>query len=390
MELSPPRLPAAVPARDLRIDLLKGVALAMILVDHLDDLAGVRGLSRWTLRALGPSDAADLFMLLSGLVVGRSCAARIDRLGWLAAQWRVMRQTLVLYLSLMSTSVVMMALFALTGTSAERFLRSPGPMAESWSDQVIGQLTLQRIPYVMHILAVYIVLLPFAPTLVALLRRNLVGGLLPMAALYLWVQCAAWRPDEVVALPAPRWYFNPWAWQFLFALGLLAGSGWSRRADAPLFSRTTAARRWLGVLCCSAVMIGGWLLRPDVTSGVEPLLDARWSRPALTLLVDKRIAGPLRMVHAVATASLAVLVLPPRWSRDLPVALCPVAACGRFSLRCYLGGVLLTCGAWIAIQSVGNDLWTVVCLEIDALVLLAMAATLWSRRANPSQARLQA
>src|SRR6201986_4921331 len=61
----PPAKPAARPAageRELRLDLFRGLALWLIFVDHVSpDL-----LSWFTIRSYGFSDAAELFLFISG------------------------------------------------------------------------------------------------------------------------------------------------------------------------------------------------------------------------------------------------------------------------------------------------------------------------------------
>src|SRR5260370_33073764 len=53
---------AAVSKRDPRVDFLRGIALAMIFIDHIPgDI-----LNNWTLRNLGFCDAAEIFVLLAG------------------------------------------------------------------------------------------------------------------------------------------------------------------------------------------------------------------------------------------------------------------------------------------------------------------------------------
>jgi hypothetical protein len=54
---------AIVSKRDPRIDVLRGIALLMIFVDHIPD----NTLSLVTLRNFGFSDAAEVFVLLAGM-----------------------------------------------------------------------------------------------------------------------------------------------------------------------------------------------------------------------------------------------------------------------------------------------------------------------------------
>jgi hypothetical protein len=52
--------------RDLRIDFFRGIALYMIVVDHIPN----DPLNRFTYSRLGLSDAAEIFVFLSGISCG--------------------------------------------------------------------------------------------------------------------------------------------------------------------------------------------------------------------------------------------------------------------------------------------------------------------------------
>lgn len=56
--------------RDLRIDFFRGLALMMVLIDHVESKLGVSLLSRFTLKSIGYCDAAEVFVFLSGYLYG--------------------------------------------------------------------------------------------------------------------------------------------------------------------------------------------------------------------------------------------------------------------------------------------------------------------------------
>jgi hypothetical protein len=68
--------PTASPARDLRLDFFRGVALICIFIDHIPE----NYLNYFTLSAVGFSDAAEVFIFISGytaaLVYGRAMTQR--------------------------------------------------------------------------------------------------------------------------------------------------------------------------------------------------------------------------------------------------------------------------------------------------------------------------
>src|SRR5262245_36675705 len=71
-------LECAGSGRDLRIDFFRGLALCMILVDHVVG----DPLSRLTIRNLGFSDTAEAFIFLSGVSCGIAYSSVLVRRGW--------------------------------------------------------------------------------------------------------------------------------------------------------------------------------------------------------------------------------------------------------------------------------------------------------------------
>ena len=84
-----------LPARDLRLDLLRGIGQWMVFLDHVPyDVVG------WfTIRNYGFSDATEFFVFISGYCAGYiyGPVIRIDQF-WSAAK-RLLRRTFQLYLA---------------------------------------------------------------------------------------------------------------------------------------------------------------------------------------------------------------------------------------------------------------------------------------------------
>src|SRR6266851_4799077 len=94
--------------RDLRLDLFRGLANWAIFLDHIPHEV----LSSITTRNYGFSDAADLFVFISGytaaLVFGR---VMIER-GYLAAAARLIKRALELYAAHVAVAAVYIAVIA--------------------------------------------------------------------------------------------------------------------------------------------------------------------------------------------------------------------------------------------------------------------------------------
>src|SRR5262245_36070474 len=79
--------------RDLRIDFCRGLALYMILVDHVIG----DPFSRFTLQNLGFSDAAEAFVFLSGLSCGIVYFRVLRRGGWARLTAAICRRAWQIY-----------------------------------------------------------------------------------------------------------------------------------------------------------------------------------------------------------------------------------------------------------------------------------------------------
>ena len=372
--------------RDLRIDLLKGLALAMVFVDHVEALLGVSVLSAWTLQTLGPSDAAELFVLLSGIVVGRSYSRRMQRSSFAATQLYAVRRVVTIYLAFVAVGTV--AILILKAAPAGVFDRpSMQPLIESeWPGIIYRLATLQLIPFGFHFLPLYIVLLLFAPSVIWILRRSLAAAVLPSAVLYIAVQVLNGEQSGTWFAIQQKWMLNPLAWQFLFVLGLTAGSVWSRDVDRPLLMAFNRSPRWTLIAICGAVMIAGWLLRHQ-----EYVSESWQYRPSGQLvverLVDKPSLGVARLVHGVAVVCLLLVVLPPQAKCLGHRVARPLICCGQNSLLVYTLSVLLAYAIVILLHRLGSDSLLVAFLELDALVVLCIAASVFEKWSAESSVR---
>src|SRR5262245_36619070 len=104
--VSPPPKPAAVPApasqRDLRLDLFRGLALWLIFLDHIPS-----NVVSWaTIRNFGFSDAAEIFIFISGytaaFVYGRAMRER----GFIIAGARILKRAWQIYVAHMFLFVI--------------------------------------------------------------------------------------------------------------------------------------------------------------------------------------------------------------------------------------------------------------------------------------------
>ena len=83
----------SLPARDLRLDFFRGLALVCIFIDHVPGNL----LANYTIRNLGISDASEVFVFVSAYTAGLIHMGRIGREGFMLAALRVLRRAWQLY-----------------------------------------------------------------------------------------------------------------------------------------------------------------------------------------------------------------------------------------------------------------------------------------------------
>jgi hypothetical protein len=318
--------------RDLRLDFFRGIALFLIFIDHIPGNL----LSHFTIQAIGFSDAAEIFIFVSGYTAALVYGQAMLKRGWLVAAARVLYRVWQLYVAHIFVFLLYAALVAFSALNFEgrefgRELHVVKFFTEPYI-AVIRVLELRFQPTFLDILPVYIVLLAAFPVVLPLIRRHALAALVPSLAIYLAVQFfgvtlygyPGWRP----------WFFNPFAWQLLFVIG--ATCGYARYS--PHSRLGAVVRRLLGpaaVICLAAAVIRlSWTLHDSWGAVPALLLDQFWP-------IDKSNLAPLRLLHFLALAVLVASFVAPdarflRWR-----AAQPVIRCGQYSLQIFCLGILL-------------------------------------------------
>jgi len=270
------------------IDFWRGFALLSIFANHLSDNV----FAALTHRNFGFSDAAELFVFLAGISVALAYGRR-----FLAGEvWHAVRgayrRMLNLYIvqiavSLIGIAVLITAAILLddddfTG-DADRDVVLEAPLRS-----IVALFGLAHQFGFFNILPLYIVLLLIAPALLALARFDRRLMLAVSAALYVASRAFSWH------LPTwpleGQWFFNPFAWQLVFAIGVFVGL----RHDQP-----PAYRRGLHWACGAFVAVSAFV----VTDGLS-LWPGLWNGLRGAFDYDKTALGSLRIAHFLALAYL--------------------------------------------------------------------------------------
>lgn len=354
-------------ARELRLDLFRGLALWLIFVDHLPP-----NLFTWlTIRNYGFSDATEIFIFISGytaaFVYGR---AMTDR-GFVVASARILKRVWQIYVAHVFLFTIFLAEISYVATSFENplyteemgildFLKQPDVT-------IVQALLLKFRPVNMDVLPLYIVLMLFLPPILWLMQRkpDLTLGLSVM--LYI----ITWQFDlNLPAYPNGVWFFNPFAWQLLFVFGAWCALGGARRM-APLLS----SRILLGI--CIAYLLAAFFVTltwhvPRLGHFVPRIIE-QWMYP-----INKTDLDVLRFIHFLALAAVAVRFLPSNWPGLRSPWLKPAILCGQHSLEIFCLGVFLAFAGHFVLAEVSGGALIHFVVSLSGIVIMSAAAAVFS------------
>jgi len=171
----------------------------------------------------------------------------------------------------------------------------------------------------------------------------------------------------VPAWPNSHWAFNPVAWQFLIVLGawwIIEGKRikpWATSRPALVLAGS--------YLLFSLVIALSWHIKP---------LEALLPQALMTLFqpTDKSNLDPLRLLHFLAIAILAVWLIPRNWRGLATPVMRAAIQCGQNSLPIYCLGVLLAFASHMALLEISNGFAMQIALSIGGIMAMTATATL--------------
>ncbi|MEY9463633.1 hypothetical protein ABH973_004046 [Bradyrhizobium ottawaense] len=343
---APPEL--KVNSRDPRIDACRGIALWCIFLDHVPNNIG----SWLTLRNYGFSDAAEVFMFVSGV----TCALAYGKVrsceGWTSVIRRTLRRSWDIYVAFLLLTLACAILVHLAGGDRLADESNTRILLDQPGSALAHAAILQYRPVNTDVLPNFVLLhLFFAPLLWLLLRMpNVTLG--ASLALYALVQMFGW---SMPAWPSGHWAFNPLAWQLLAVLGawmIIEGE----RVRPWLTSRTVLVPAAL-YLIFSLVIALSWRIKP-----LEALIPQGLTKLAYPL--DKSNLDPLRLLHFLALAVVAVWFVPPNRQALTSAVMRGAILCGKHSLPIFCLGVLLTLASLLALLDISEGLAMQITLSV--------------------------
>jgi len=316
------------------IDFWRGIVLIAILCDHIPGNL----IEKATPRNFAFSDSAEAFVFLSGVSVALAHYGRAQRADWRGLFERCFGRAYHIYgvhIGLTCAAVAIAAIgYFVSGATGLIEADGRSFVFHQPLQAGLGVLLLtQQLGY-FNILPLYVVLLLWAPVVLAMVRMS------PWLAL--GVSLAIYAVARIVGLALPSWpepgtwFFNPLAWQLVFTLGIVGCVLWRDRPipKSPVLYWAAAAAL---IVAAFGVTDGFWKL-PGIRDGLFAHLD-----------LFKPDLGLVRLGHFVVLAYF--------------VSQTPVAAVertgigrelqrlGRYSLPIFALGSILSCAGQAVMQA---------------------------------------
>lgn len=368
--------------RLIALDMLRGYALVCIMIDHMP----ISPLRAYTLANFSIFDAAELFVLLSGFLVGLVWLSVERNQGVRAAQWRFARRSFEVWRALVLGGIVMALLSAGLLAMGMKHTAIWNAYAEWIIDNPLGYVgtlaTMWLQPNLLDVLAVYVILLASTPLLVPVLVRfpfSFMAG-----SILLWWFAPVLNP----LIPNHNkggLLFNPFAWQMLFYSGVAMGL--FRRQFMPVLMRHA---RLLTVMA--------WIM---FLFGATIVIASKFGEPALPLRnALKLIYGEINKWHLDGTRYLAIIAA--SWLVAVPLAgvMARLAATrlgvglqqiGRGGLWSFVACVMLSVlGDAFQMNPPDQDVWRKLVVDLWAMLALWWLAVIWLQWGTPWQKARQA
>jgi hypothetical protein len=318
--------------RDTRLDVFRALALVTIYVNHVPGTV----YESLTHKNAGFSDAAEAFVLISGIAAGFAYGTRFEPGRRLLMALRAWRRAGVLYVAHMMTTLATLGIFAagalwFVQPSLMESINIKG-LVEAPVEALLGLVTLGHQLGYNNILSMYAVVLLMLPGFLLVMRLGM-GSLLALS-FALWLGAGLWRLGPPNFPQEGLWFLNPLSWQFLFVIGLAGAVHVRRGGSIPFVPWLAAAALAYVVVAFAWVRVPLWGI--DVSMGL----------PAVLTGFDKTFLSAPRLLHVLAAAYLIVAIAPLNaLARTDPRN--PLAILGRHALPVFIAGTLLSMAAQV-------------------------------------------
>jgi hypothetical protein len=351
--------------RDHRLDLARGFMLLIIFIAHVPNNLW----ADYIPARFGFSSGAEIFVFVSGITSGIAFGGSFLKKGFATGSRRIFKRILQLYGAhialLLGLGFGALWLDQSNGNDVLAARYGLELLRDEPLNALIAYASLRYVPAFFDILPMYVILLALIPPAILLARIS--PYLVLAASAFIWLI----TPIFGLHLPAhphsgATWYFNPFAWQFLFFIGFSFGIGWLKappRKHAILFPLAVA-------ILIVSVPLTGWPFFQLFNELFVQLNAAIYPPDAITILHHTRL------IHFLSLAYVCFSLIDPKAAWLAHPRIQPLYRIGRNSFPCFLAGVVLSLIGGIVIDLLGMG-WSVAhIVNLLGMGLLLAFATL--------------
>jgi hypothetical protein len=328
-------------ARDARIDVIRGLALLMIFINHMPGNI----IAAYMPHNFGFSDGADAFVLLAGVSATLAYGSLIERRGLVVSALKIGARLWTLYIAHLAMFILVCGVVAAAVTRTQNPLYIEAiniqPFFSDTLAALIDVLLLRYQPSYLDILPLYIVLLALFPLVYLAARCSPIATVL--VSLSIW-QTALWFGLNFPNVHAAGWFFNPFAWQVIFTLGIVIGLAMQRGIATP-------QARWLDAVAL-AILVGAYLAKTASGNPTGIALFNDWF-DSVQLGSDKTNLAWSRLLHLLALVWLAMRWLPAGEGLLRHAVGRMLATVGKHSLDVFCAGTVLSIAGQIVMAETG-------------------------------------
>jgi hypothetical protein len=270
----------------------------MIFINHIPQTI----LGAYTIRNFGFSDAAEAFVLISGISAGLAYSPfkTFKRSARLQPWKRAFTIWWVQVIIVLLITLILAVAQHLPGVHILAAQRNVQAVLDDPASFIAPLLLLGHQFNCVDILPLYVLFMLAAPVLIAIASRW--PPALMAASSFLWLvvgltglNLPTWPLEGV-------WFFNPLSWQVLFVAGIVTGLAMSKGC------RALPVRSWAVLLAALFVVFSAlWMQVPALADlGYDVLWNVHDSLgvPQFLTSFDKTFLAPLRLWHILALAYL--------------------------------------------------------------------------------------
>ncbi len=359
--------------RNQKIDFFRGLALIMIFIDHIYN----NRLGGYTLRGYGVADAAEIFFFSSGFVSGIVYTKIINRAGFAKSQLKATLRSVQIYIFHVVTFLLLVGITVLLKDfdAVETVVQF-----RNLSDAIYGKtyqglyiFTLGYQPFLFSILPTYVLISIATPAFILLLRKS--PWLLFSLSFLLYVFVQIYPAFNITQAPYNNpWAFNPFAYQFLFVIGIL----FSQAKDLWTNSVLVKTETFIAAILLLLLIFVFHKFIPFLANHFQLMTDYPYLHGLP--LTGKRNEEPLRIIHFLILM-YAVLFSVRFFGLKYPASITkmrksgqPIIHCGQNSIYIFSLGLLLSYLFGYVISYFGNGVLVWIPVNITGVILILLAA----------------